>query len=211
MKQSGKIVIVALFGALATHIQAATIFNQTYAGAFPANITGTLPDQNTALEEAFTLPSASNLIITTTSYASGGFEPNVLLFNSLGNFVSAGIPFGAPAPGTGIVGDMRLNASNLAAGMYTIAVTDVLLNQSLTATNLSAGFAVNYGSGTTFVDANGNQRSGNYAFTINAAAVPEPATVWLAAPLLVGLAIGAKKRAFIRGGRSAEIGDKHGR
>jgi hypothetical protein len=92
---------------------------------------------------------------------------------------------------------MRLTESNLPAGMYTIAVSDFLLNQSLTATNLSDGFTVNYGSGTTFTDANGNQRTGNYSFTIAAAstsAVPEPATFWLAVPFLAGFAMRARKR-----------------
>ena len=91
---------------------------------------------------------------------------------------------------------MRLTAPSLPAGMYTLALTDFLLNQSLTATNLSDGFTVNFGSGTTFADTNGNQRTGNFALTINTgntAAVPEPATLWLAAPFLGFLALRARK------------------
>lgn len=190
----------AIVGALcifAPAIQAGPVLTQTYSGAFPATITGTLPNQGTALEEAITLPSTENLTVTTTSYATGGFEPNLLLFNSAGKFITAGIPFGVADPSTGIIGDMRLTAPSLAAGMYTIALTDFLLNQSLTATNLSDGFTVNYGSGTTFVDSNGNQRTGNFALAINAArpnATPEPATLWLAAPFLAFFAVRAKKR-----------------
>ena len=174
---------------------AGPIINQTYSGIFPATITGTLPNQGTALEELLTLPQTSALTITTTSYAKGGFEPNLLLFNSVGNFVTAGNPFGSVDPGTGIVGDMRLTALNLPAGMYTLAVTDFLLNQSLTATNLSDGFTVNYGSGTTFADSNGNPRIGNYAVTIStgASAVPEPATLWLSTPLFAILALRLRK------------------
>jgi hypothetical protein len=151
---------------LAPIIHDGPIINQTFSGSFPANITGTLPAQDTALLEMFTLPSTSDVTVTSTSYASGGFEPNLLLFNSTGNFLNSGIPFGQPDPNTGIIGDMRLTASGLPAGMYTLVVTDFLLNQSLTATNLSDGFTVNYGSGTTFTDSNGNQRSGNFALTI---------------------------------------------
>lgn len=190
----------ALAGAvcfLAPNVQAGPIVNQTYSGTFPATITGTLPNQGTALEETFALPTAENLTITTTSYAGGGFEPNLLLFDSTGKFVASGIPFGAPASATGIIGDMQLKMSNLPSGMYTLALTDFLLNQSLTATNLSDGFTVNYGSGTTFADSNGNARTGNYSFTIAAAstaAVPEPATLWLAAPFVAALALRAKKR-----------------
>jgi hypothetical protein len=185
---------VGTFAVFAPHTFAATI-TQTYSGGFPATITGTLPDQGAALLENFTLSSTSNLTITTTSYANGGFESNLLLFNSMGNFVTAGNPFGAVDSTTGIVGDMRLTASNLAAGMYTLTLTDFLLNQSLTATNLSDGFTVNFGSGTTFVDANGNQRTGDFAFTIGngASAVPEPATLWLAAPFLAALALRARR------------------
>lgn len=178
-------------------IQAGPILNQTFSGSLPATITGTLPNQDTALLEKFTLSSSGDLTITTTSYASGGFEPNLLLFNSSGNFITSGIPFGMPDTGTGIIGDMRLTESGLPAGMYTVAVTDFLLNQSLTATNLSDGFTVNFGNGTTFTDSNGNTRTGNFAFTINAggqAAVPEPATFWLAAPFLGLLALGGRKR-----------------
>ncbi|MGI8745927.1 MAG: DVUA0089 family protein [Bryobacteraceae bacterium] len=172
----------------------AAVINQTYSGGFPGTISGTLPNQGTALEESFTLPSISNLTITTTSYATGGFETNLLLFNSMGKSINSGIPFGAPDPKTGIVGDSRLTAPNLPAGMYTLALTDFLLNQSFTATNLSDGFNDNSGSGTNFVDGNNNPRTGSFAFTINAPApVPEPGTAWLAAPFLAVLAMRTRK------------------
>ena len=191
-----RLVLPALLaGALAPRIYASAVVNQIFTGSLPATITGTLPNQNTALEEMFTLTSPKNLTVTTDSYAAGGFEPNLFLFNSAGDEVAAGNPFGSPDPNTGIVGDMQLTATDLAAGAYTVAVTDFLLNQSLTATNLSDGFAVNFGSGTTFVDSNGNTRTGNFAFTINAAsAAPEPATLWLGATFLAGLTLRARKR-----------------
>ncbi len=186
---------VLILGLFASNTQAADIV-QTFNGSFPATITGTLPNQGTDLQEKFTLATPSNLTVTTTSYATGGFETNLELFNSVGKFISAGIPFGAVAS-TGIVGDQRLTASNLPAGMYTLTLTDFLLNQSFTATNLSNGFTDNSGNGTTFVDSNGNTRTGNFAFTINAAgtaAVPEPGTAWLAAPFLAVLAMRARRR-----------------
>ncbi len=64
--------------------------------------------------------------------------------------------------------------------MYTLAITDFLLNQSITATNLSDGFTSNFGSGSTFVDEQGNPRTGDYSVTINLAAVPEPPALLLA-------------------------------
>lgn len=190
------VAFVVGFGILAPNSFAATI-TQTYSDGFPANITGTLPNQGTVLLENFTLPSVGDLTVTTTSYAKGGFEPNLLLYTVLGSFVTAGDPFGAIDPATGIVGDMRLTASKLPAGTYTLALTDFLLNQSLTATKLSDGFTVNFGSGETFVDTNGNPRTGAFAFTINApaaAAVPEPGALWLVAPFLAALALRARKR-----------------
>lgn len=196
MKMSKLPIVLVWMGSFASSSIAATI-TQTYAGSLPANIAGTLPNQDTALLEMFTLASPGNLTVTTTSYATGGFQPNLLLFNSTGNFVTAGVPFGVVDPGTGIAGDMRLTASSLAAGTYTIALTDFLLNQSLTATNLSAGFTLNFGDGVTFVDANGNQRTGAYAFTIatdSASAVPEPATMWLAAPVLAAWVMRSRKK-----------------
>ena len=191
--------VASVAGALslfALNSQAGPIINQTFSGSFPATITGTLPNQNTALEESFTLPSIRTVTITSSSYANGGFEPNLLLYNSAGNFITAGVPFGALDSNTGIVGDMRLVAPSLSAGMYTLAITDFLLNQSLTDTNLSAGFTVNFGSGTTFSDSNGNARAGNFAVSINTAApAPEPATLWLAAPLVL-LVARRRKKAF---------------
>lgn len=183
--------ILAL-GTLAPVSQAASI-TQSYSGPLPATLTGTLPNQNTALELTFTLALPGDLSIFTSSYATGGFQTNLLLFNSTGNFVSAGTPAGTPAPGTGLIGDTRLMATNLSAGMYTVALTDFLLNQSLTATNLSDGFPVNFGSGTNFVDANGNTRTGAYALTINPAPIPEPSTLWLAAPALAWLGLRGRR------------------
>jgi len=188
--------IFVLMSGLASSSFSATI-TQTYSGSFPANFAGTLPNQDTALLQMFTLSAASNLTATTTSYAAGGFQSNLLLFNSTGNFVAAGVPFGVADPTTGLVGDMRLTAMNLPAGMYTLAVTDFLLNQSLTATNLSDGFTQNFGNGVDFLDANGNTRTGAFAFTItadSAAAIPEPGTLWLAAPTIAVLAMRIRRQ-----------------
>lgn len=179
-------------GALAPMTQAASI-TQTYSGPLPITFFGTLPDQGTALEQTFTLGSPGDLNILTSSYASGGFQTNLLLFDAMGSFVAAGIPSGLPDSATGIIGDTQLMAFNLAAGVYTVALTDVLLNQSLTATNLSDGFTANFGSGTTFADVSGNTRTGNYELTISSPApIPEPSTLLLAAPVLAWLGIYAR-------------------
>lgn len=190
----------AALGAIAPGLQAAAV-TQTYSGLFPATISGTLPNQATALEENFTLPSTSNVTIYTTSYATGGFEPNLMLYNASGQNIATGVipgtsPVAAIDPSTGEAFDAYLTDSNLSAGTYTVALMDFLLGQSLTATNLSDGFTLDFGSGTTFVDEMGNSRTGNYNLVISLAsptATPEPSTFFLAAPLLLGLGIAARR------------------
>jgi hypothetical protein len=185
---------VALLGILSPQNSHAATINQTYAGTLPATLTGTLPDQGSVLELKFTLAAPSNLEISTSSYEEDeGFQPNLFLFDMMGQFLTAGVPFGQVDPNTGIIGDSRLQAINLPAGMYTLAVTDFLLNQSFTATSLADGFTENYGSGSNFVDAMGNIRTGAYALTIEASAVPEPSSLLLAAPVLALFALRRRK------------------
>jgi hypothetical protein len=152
----GSFPILALTFLSLPNLQSATIISQTFSGSLPATITGTLPNQDTALEEVFSLTSPSNLTIFTTSYSSGGFEPNISLYNANGGYIASSMVPGSgnakPDPTTGLALDTALNALNLTAGKYTVALTDWELNQSSTATNLSDGFNFNLGSGTTFVD-----------------------------------------------------------
>ena len=196
MNYTGKMLVALAVSCMAPIAEAASIM-QTYTGPLPVTITGTLPDQGTALEQTFTLPSDGspfNLTIFTTSYEDGGFQPNLFLFDDMGDFISAGIPAGSPDPTTGLVGDTRLMVSNLPSGTYIVAITDFLLNQSLTAMGLEDGFTLNYGDGTTFVDANGNTRTGDFSLTIQAAPIPEPSTLWLAGPIVAWLGLRARKR-----------------
>lgn len=196
MIRTSMLAVALTMAALAPSIHAASI-TQMYSGELPVTLTGTLPNQGTALEQSFNLAMPGDLTIFTSSYASGGFQTNLLLFNSTGEFITAGIPGGTPDADSGIVGDQRLTAMNLAAGMYTVALTDFLLNQDLTATNLSDGFMFNLGTGSTFVDVLGNTRTGSYSLTIaqgDDAAIPEPSTLWLASPVLGWLALRARKQ-----------------
>ncbi len=187
-------VAACVLGILVPTLPAAVI-NQTYTGSFPATISGTLPNQGSVLEEAITLSSTTNLTAFTTSYAGGGFQPNLFLFNPSG--VAIGASSGQAPPG-GSSFDAYLMSSNLAPGNYTLALTDFNLNQSATATSLADGFTVNYGNGTTFVDVDGVTRTGNYSITIDAAtpsATPEPSTISLMLlPVLIGFVVLARKR-----------------
>ncbi len=181
----------------------ATIINQTYAGSLPATISGTLPNQNTALEEGFMLSSGGTLTVYSTSYATGGFQPNLTLFDSAGNYVASNVtpgtsPMAKTDPASGMALDGYFMQSGLAAGQYTLAVTDWQLNQAITATNLSDGFAANYGNGTVFMDQGGNIRTGAYSVDLStaSAATPEPATWGLMAFAFAGLGFTMRKRAM---------------
>lgn len=188
------------FLVLAQMAGAATIITQTYTGGYPATISGSLPNQDTALELTFTLASTGNLTASTTSYATGGFQPNITIFNSSGIAIAnqwATPPPGAVAdPATGLTVDSYLTANNLMAGTYVLALTDWALGQSVTATNLSDGFTSNFGNGVTFVDINGNTRTGAYALhlaTSSVSSVPEPASILLLAPIMLAAMIYRKR------------------
>ena len=96
-----------------------------------------------------------------------------------------------------MVGDAYLSSMNLSAGTYILTLSDFLVQQPVTATNLSDGF-INYGSGTSFIDVQGNPRNGNYSLNLSATSVtpsvPEPATFGLMIPAIVGLAALLRKR-----------------
>lgn len=182
-------------------IGAETINSQTYTGSFPASITGSLPNQGTVLEQSFTVSATSNLLIYTNSYATGGFQPSLTLYNPGGTYrgSQAAIPFSGatPDPGTGATLDSFLQVNALAPGTYTLALTDWLLQQSVTATSLSDGFKFNLGNGVSFVDVRGATRTGQYAFAIQltqaGSAVPEPTTFLLALPALGAVFLGRKR------------------
>jgi len=217
VKMSLSVATLALFLPI-PDLQSATIINQTFSGPFPATITGSLPDQGAVLEEAFSLTSTSNLTIFTSSYATGGFEPNITLYDSTGKFVAdsmvpGSMPAGKADPTTGQALDTHLEAGNVAAGSYTVTLTDWELNQSPTATNLSDGFNANLGSGTTFVDVLGNARSGAFDLVISptpTAAAPEPGTFWLSLAIGIATVLGSKCLGFMQSTSQSYIsGENH--
>jgi hypothetical protein len=202
--KSGILSTALCLGVFASSTFAATIVNQTYSGSFPATISGTLGNQATVLEEAFTVSSTSDLIASTTSYATGGFEPNMVLYNPDGTFNSITVtPGTSPAAKTDSTGnsfDAYISAMGLTPGTYTLALMDWQVGQSITATNLSDGFTYNSGNGVSFVDEMQNVRTGNYTLSIaltpltGPTAAPEPATLLLSAPLLLAVVFFARKR-----------------
>jgi len=202
-----------LLGSFSTGTLKAVTISTANLGSLSAPLTtsGTFANQGVALEVTFSLSSATQLTIFTTSYgggmnangttaAPGGFMPSLVLYSGAGNYVAGEIfpsPIGSRDPTTGLVGDAYIGTSTLNAGTYILALSDNLVQQSPTATNLSDGF-IDYGSGTTFADVQGNLRSGSYTLNINgpsnAAAAPEPATLALIGPAFGGLALWLYRR-----------------
>lgn len=202
-----------LLGCFASGSLKAVTISTTNLGSVsaPLTTTGTLANQGVALEATFALSSATQLTIFTTSYGgganangstavAGGFMPSLVLYNGAGNYVAGQIfpsPIGSTDPATGLVGDSYIRTSTLGAGTYIVALSDYLVQQSPAATNLSDGF-IDYGSGTTFSDVQGNVRTGNYTLNItgpgNAAGAPEPGTLALIGPAFGGLAVWMYRR-----------------
>jgi hypothetical protein len=202
-----------LLGSFSTGTLKAVTISTTDLGTLPGPVTtsGTLANQGVALENTFSLSTATQLTIFTTSYGGGanangttatpgGFMPSLVLYNGTGNYVAGETfpsPIGSMDPTTRLVGDAYIRTSTFSAGTYVVALSDFQVQQSPTATNLSDGF-IDYGSGTTFTDVQGNLRNGNYTLNItgpgNAAAAPEPGTLALIGPAFGGLALWMYRR-----------------
>jgi hypothetical protein len=205
MKIKNKLTMTAaaLVAGLVSLQQAGAATVSTNLGTLSGNVTtsGTFADQGDVFEAMFSLSSSSNLTLFTTSYAGGGFEPQITLYTSAGNFVASEAvtsPVATVDPSTGLAADAYLFDGAAAPGAYIAVVTDFLNQQPASATNLSDGF-MNIGvGGNNFFDEQGNPRNANYSLnlsTASASSVPEPATLWLSVPILAfGLAQFCKRR-----------------
>jgi len=188
----------------------------------PATCTGTLTSESgtagSVVLEQFSLTAASAVTIFTTSYgggrnldgsiaASGGFEPNITLFNSAGfdiaNQSASFSPIANPDPSNGWKGDGYLNDANVPPGTYYVTLTDWQNQMSITSTglNLSTAAYTQFSGpgGPSFSDVQGNTRNGNYALNIQAtplapSAAPEPASALLVLPVLACALIFLRKR-----------------
>ncbi len=187
-----------------------SLLTATVAYAADFSSAGTFAADNQAALFAFTADSATPVTLRTFSYAggtnsagtaipAGGFDPVLSLFD--GNFQVVGydddgLPGTVPSdPVTGNVSDAAWQLS-LPSGSYFVALTQY--DNYAAGPSMSDGFlytdpnfTAQYGApGSHFLDANGNQRTGNWAFDITgavrASAVPEPGT---AALMLAGMAL----------------------
>ena len=150
---------------------------------------------------SFSVPTPSLMQAVTVSYADGGFEPYLSLFDGSGNFLASTF-FGTTCPPGALVNptsgacfDVLLDGGTLGAGTYQIAISAF--------ENLS--FAENFGSGTL---ADGFTGLGNladgedlhYAFNVtltSTSSVPEPSSIWLlTAAAILGWLYRLHKRNF---------------
>ncbi len=166
----------------------------------PANVDSDFA-QWAAAVYSFSVPTPSLMQAVTVSYADGGFEPYLSLFDASGNFLASTF-FGTTCPAGALVNptsgecfDVLLDGGTLGVGGYQIAIS-AFENLSL---------AENFGSGTL---ADGFTGLGNlepgevlhYAFNVtltSTSAVPEPSSAGLlTAAALLGWLYRLHKRNF---------------
>lgn len=196
---------IAVFGLISSVPLKASSITTVNLGNLSGTVSnsGTLPNEAQVIEEPFTLTAPSAFTAFTTSYALGGFEPMLTLYNSAGDYVageSVTSPVATTDTTTGLAADAFLTDPHLPAGGYILVLTDFLNQQSATATNLSDGFTGSGGS--TFIDEMGNSRSAAFAVTISAtpltpvSTTPEPGSIWLVLIPLVGVLVVKKSRSL---------------
>ncbi|MCE4555513.1 DVUA0089 family protein [Pelomonas cellulosilytica] len=159
---------------------AASAGSATYSGRF------TQDDELFMLD--LTLPDEGSLSVVTDSFAAGGFAPALWLYDGWGNMIQSDIGPMHTCPGAGsFCWDAAFHV-DLTAGHYRL-----LLSQSgngPAGTRLSDGFGMTgtpdftgqwflNETGKRFINPDGTQRTGDWRFTLEAAAVPEPASVLL--------------------------------
>jgi len=188
------------------------------------SFTGTFNQDDNVQLFAFTLNAPSTVTIKTWSYGggtnaagqvipAGGFATDLALFSGSGALIgftdSGSCPPQNIDPGTGLCGDGLLTKNNLAAGSYTVALSEFFnIPNGL---NLSSGFLEDgmgnftgqtlCGATGGFRDAGCNQRKNNYALDITgvsaATAVPEPSFMLITGIVLVAAtAAGRRKKAL---------------
>jgi hypothetical protein len=175
-------------------------------GAGTVSFTGTfLQDDGVALMGFSVAPGASHVVIRTLSYAGGGFDPYLAVFNAAGLLLAQNDNGQLAVPADAVTGfrfDAFLDLPALPGGNYLLALTEA--NNFANGPTLQDGFSragegnftgADMGvAGSSFLDIAGNQRTPAWAVDLAGVEAPEPATLSLAGAGLLALWLRARRR-----------------
>ncbi len=175
-------------------------------GAGTVSFTGSLAqDDGVALMRFSVAPGASHVVIHTLSYAGGGFDPYLAVFNAAGLLLAQNDNGQLAVPADAVSGfrfDAFLDLSSLTGGNYLLALTeaDNFANGPAFQDGFSRAGEGNFTgadmgvAGGSFLDIGGNQRTPAWAVDLAGVEAPEPATVALAGAGLLAMLLGARRR-----------------
>ena len=175
-------------------------------GAGTVSFTGSLAqDDGVALMGFSVAPGASHVMIHTLSYAGGGFDPYLAVFNAAGLLLAQNDNGQLAVPADAVSGfrfDAFLDLSSLTGGNYLLALTeaDNFANGPAFQDGFSRAGEGNFTgadmgvAGGSFLDIGGNQRTPAWAVDLAGVEAPEPATVALAGAGLLAMLLGARRR-----------------
>jgi len=185
----------------------------TVAATYTGTLTAESGTPGSVVVEMLSLPAPSSVTIFTTSYgggtnldntttSAGGFQPSVTLFDTTGFAVATENGMFSPLNNSW---DAYIQDPSVPAGNYFVVMTDQANQVSPAFTGFGNTAPSNFYTffsgpgGSTFTDAQGNVRTGNYALDVAASSItsssaPEPATFWLIVPVLASAVCFLRKR-----------------
>ena len=175
-------------------------------GAGTVSFTGSLVrDDGVALMGFSVAPGSSHVVIHTRSYAGGGFDPYLAVFNPAGLLLAQNDNGQLAVPADAVSGfrfDAFLDLSSLTGGNYLLALTEA--NNFANGPAFQDGFSragegnftgADMGvAGGSFLDIGGNQRTPAWAVDLAGVETPEPRTLALTGAGLLTLWLRARRR-----------------